>query len=55
MRGAASSYWDRQTGGANALVFESTGAFGFETIPNTGVRNVATWENDRSDVAILDC
>ena len=55
MRGQASSYWDRQTGGANALVFGRNGIFAFETHPGTGVRNVATWENDRSYTAILQC
>jgi hypothetical protein len=43
-----SSYMDRQTGGAFARVYNSSGTQVFRTYPDTGVRNLATWENDRS-------
>ncbi|MEV4799397.1 hypothetical protein AB0K18_05220 [Nonomuraea sp. NPDC049421] len=46
-----SSYWDRQTGGAYARVYDSNGSLAFRTYPNTGVRDLATWENDRSATA----
>jgi hypothetical protein len=51
----ASSYIDAQTGGAYALVYEGANTLVFRTYPNTGVRNVAVWENDRSEWANLVC
>ncbi|MET8762909.1 hypothetical protein [Lentzea sp. NPDC004782] len=50
----ASSYWDRQTGGAFTKVYEGATEV-FRTQPNTGVRDVALWENDRNEWAILQC
>jgi hypothetical protein len=51
----ASSYNDRQYGGAYTNVFDSDGSFVFRTWPNTGVRNVALWENDSNAFADLVC
>lgn len=51
----ASSYWDRQTDGAYAIVYEGQNTRVFTTIPNTGIRNVAVWENDRSEWANIVC
>jgi hypothetical protein len=50
----ASSYEDRQTGGAYTQVFDGAG-LAFYTHPWTGVRDVALWENDRSEWARLVC
>ncbi|MFE0021267.1 hypothetical protein [Amycolatopsis sp. NPDC059021] len=50
----ASSYWDNQTGGAYADVYDG-GGLAFTTHPQTGIRDVAWWENDRSEWAILRC
>jgi hypothetical protein len=50
----ASSYWDRQTGGAYTKVYEGSTEI-YRTWPNTGVRNVAWWENDRNERAYLQC
>lgn len=57
MKMQASSYWDNQYGGAYvyADVTDDYGHFAFRTWPGTGVRNVATGENDRSYAAWLNC
>jgi hypothetical protein len=54
MRRSASSYWDNQVGGAYATVYEGSTPV-YDTIPRTGVRNVAWWENDRNEQAYLHC
>jgi hypothetical protein len=51
----ASSYWDEQTDGAYAIVYEGQSTRAFTTIPQTDVRNVAVWENDRSEWANVVC
>lgn len=56
MHRKTSSYWDRQTDGAYTWAWEYDGFDPiFETRPNTGVRNVATWENDKAEWAELIC
>lgn len=50
----ASSYWDNQYGGAYTKVYEGSTQV-YRTWPQTGVRNVATWENDRNERAYLQC
>ncbi|WP_156094390.1 hypothetical protein [Lentzea aerocolonigenes] len=54
LRRNASSYWDNQFGGAYTLVYEGSTQV-YRTWPQTGVRNVATWENDRNERAYLVC
>jgi hypothetical protein len=50
----ASSSWDRQYGGAYARAYGHSEGYSFRTYPNTGIRNVATWENDEADY-IYNC
>ena len=53
MRRAASSYWDNQTGSAYATVYEGSTPLYNTDLP--GVRNVAVWDNDRNERALLHC
>ena len=51
----ASSSWDRQYGGAYASAYGYSEGYSFRTYPGTGIRNVASWENDEADYIINNC